>query len=399
MGLMEDASREFQFTYQEHVFRLRARTAEIQKQWIAHLLQYLRTLRYDEMIHSSFLTEIAPADTHKVYAFVQEGSMVISKADVLVASYDFPAQASENNQSARVKFKAAAGLAVRVQGKTREWSVVAVDEDESRAQIQMSGSAMKKWVDIDQLEAIDDMPEPEPEPQTSQTMADAVAMKVKLAHETMDAAPLMIVMNQLTDLQNGFDVDAESLSTDPTLEFQFLLKGQPKRFRVDNIETQRKWMHELQQEVAAATEGQDDAVSIIYKLLTPALEQLPVKDEDIHYILFFQNKDALALNDAEAEAAEAERAGFGAESLGDAALTAAYAEDMTPISEWLHSLGIRKYEEYARLMEEENELEMEDLQYLTEANLEEMGITAVGPRNRIMRCATDACTTVISKVC
>ena len=37
------------------------------------------------------------------------------------------------------------------------------------------------------------------------------------------------------------------------------------------------------------------------------------------------------------------------------------------------------------MMEEENELEMEDLQYLTEANLEEIGITAVGPRNRIMR--------------
>lgn len=117
------------------------------------------------------------------------------------------------------------------------------------------------------------------------------------------------------------------------------------------LSLQRKWMHELQQEVAAAVDMQDDAVSIIYKLLAPALEQLPVKDEDIHYILFFQKQDALALQGAEAEAAEAEKHGFGAESLGDAALTAAYAEDMTPIAEWLHSLGIRKYEEYARMME------------------------------------------------
>ena len=37
---------------------------------------------------------------------------------------------------------------------------------------------------------------------------------------------------------------------------------------------------------------------------------------------------ALALNDAEAEAAEMEKAGFGSEALGEAALTAAYTEDM-----------------------------------------------------------------------
>ena len=40
--------------------------------------------------------------------------------------------------------------------------------------------------------------------------------------------------------------------------------------------------------------------------------------------------------------------------------------------------GIRKFEEYASVMEQDNELEMEDLQYVSEKNLMEMGITAIG---------------------
>lgn len=47
------------------------------------------------------------------------------------------------------------------------------------------------------------MPEPEPEGPGSPAfdVADIMAMKVKLANETMDAAPLQVVMNQLADLQ------------------------------------------------------------------------------------------------------------------------------------------------------------------------------------------------------
>ena len=93
------------------MFRLRARTAEIQNQWITHLVQYLRHLRYNEMIHSSFLTEITPERNSKIYAYVQEGSMVISRADIEVASYDFPAPIKEPAPApGAISFKAAAGM-------------------------------------------------------------------------------------------------------------------------------------------------------------------------------------------------------------------------------------------------------------------------------------------------
>jgi hypothetical protein len=391
MGLMEDAKREFQFTYQEHVFRLRARTEEIKNAWLTHLQQRLRNLHYEDMIHSSFLIEVAAikkygrdiTHSNKVFAYVQEGNMVVSKADTDVVSFDFPAVATvKAEMSQRASFEPVEGGLVKMKGKDKIWNVLQVGA--GRAQIQMVDSQMKKWAEFDQLESN----EPEPEPPMAAPQGSpqaAMELKVQLAHETMAAAPQMILMSQLIDLQNGFDMDAEALSDDPKLEFQFIFKVEPRRFRVEDIDTQRKWMHELQQEVAAAVDLQDDAVAIIYKQLEPALASLPVKDEDIHYILFFQKKDALALQGAEAEAAALEKASFGIDSLGDAALTAGYTEDMSPVAEWLHSLGIRKYEEYAKLMEDEHELEVEDLQYLTEANLEEVGITAVGPRNRIMR--------------
>ena len=37
-------------------------------------------------------------------------------------------------------------------------------------------------------------------------------------------------------------MDAESFSEDPNVEFQFLLKGKPKRFRVADIDTQVRFM-------------------------------------------------------------------------------------------------------------------------------------------------------------
>ena len=367
-GLVQDPKRELQFQHQDHVFRLRAETPELQQKWLAHLSQYVKNVSKSEYIYGSAVECVEEGGSTQAFAYLTDGALVLCVSPISIASLDFPKTDRPGAAPARPATQIAVGKKVRMAGKAKNWTVVKVVEQ--RAQIQMEGSAMKKWAEFDQLTELTE---------GDKAVSDGTEAPEGEAAEVQAATPKEYPMSHVTELQTGFDDAAAALSADASLEFQFLLFNKPSRFRVREVELQFKWMQTLEQEIAAASAMKDDAVTILHQLLSPQLVEAPVVDEDIHYILFFTSE-------GETEQDQLEKASFRVESTSrDAHLTAAYEDEFSPIGQWLSSLGIAKSQEYGKLMEVEHEMEMEDIPHLTEANLVDMGITAVGPRNRILR--------------
>eukprot|EP01048_Picozoa_sp_COSAG05_P001559 COSAG05_NODE_53_length_23772_cov_13.856630_12_plen_1197_part_00 len=360
-AMILDSTRELQFSFQGHTFRLRTETSELRDKWFSHLKAFLQQISSADIIYSSMVECAGSSSFPNAFAHLQDGSMLVCSTPVSVNSLDF--QASEpSGDEPKITGELVAGLKVRMAGKAKAWTVL--QSKEGRVQIQMEGSAVKKWAEKDQL-----------------TAWGGGQVNGGFSGASVDGeggAPKQIPMGHVTDLQDGFDDEAGPLSVDPKLEFQFILFNKPQRFRVKDAETKRKWLTSLDQELAAASASKDDAVTMLHNLLSPALEQAPLVDEDIHYILYYSDEKGLTAQDP------SEKASFSVDSK-DTGVSAAYEDELSPIGKWLGSLGIRKSQEYAQLMEVQHELEMEDLQHLTEANLVEIGITAVGPRNRILR--------------
>jgi hypothetical protein len=376
-AMILDSARELQFAFQGHVFRLRTETPELRDKWFAHLQQYLQQISSADIIYSSAVETVGPSALPHSFAYLVDGSMVVSSTCVSVASFDSqpPSTTAQRGGPPKLSVALGAGMQVRMAGKAKAWTVLQTRDQ--RAQIQMEGSAMKKWAEVDQLtalgsggsehsSAISGSAEPEPESRGSDI-----------------PTPKQLPMSHVTDVQDGFDDEAAALSINPKLEFQFILFNKPQRFRVESPEVKRKWMKVLDQELAAASASKDDAVTILHNLLSPALTQAPLVDEDIHYILFYNDDASLTEQD------RLEKASFGSpEPVEEGVPTPREGDDeyeSSPLSQWLGSLGIDGSQEYAQLMEVQHEIEMADLLHLTEANLIEMGIDAVGPRNRILR--------------
>ena len=189
-------------------------------------------------------------------------------------------------------------MKVRLAGKAKNWTVVKVLD--GRAQIQMEGSAMKKWAEFDQLSELTD---------GEATQSDGTADATGSAAEIALATPKEYPMSHVTELRQGFDPTGAALSTNSKLEFQFLLFNKPNRFRVSEVDVCVKWLQTLEQEVAAANTMKDDAVMMVHQLLSQHLEEAPLVDEDIHYILFFQ-RDL-----DEDEESETEKASFRVENM------------------------------------------------------------------------------------
>jgi hypothetical protein len=370
-GLVQDPKREFQFQHHDHLFRLRAETPELRQKWLAHLTKLVTNVSKSQYIFGSVVhcVEEESAAGSRSFAYLKDGALVLCPAPLSIASLDFPPSAGGAAAAQPVQASTiTAGMKVRMAGKAKNWTVIKVLD--GRAQIQMDGSAMKKWAEFDQLSELSD---------GEASQSDGTVATGGVEEEIAAATPKEYPMSHVTELQDGFDDGASALSTNVKLEFQFLLFNKPSRFRVEDVEVQLKWLQTLEQEVAAAAATKDDAVTMVHQLLSSHLDQAPLVDEDIHYILFFQRE-------GEEEEDETEKASFRVENTAkDAHMTAAYEDEFSPIGQWLSSLGIAKSQEYGKLMEITHEMEMEDIPHLTEKNLEDIGITAVGPRNRILR--------------
>jgi hypothetical protein len=320
-------------------------------------------------IYGSVVQSVGAEQASRSFAYLRDGALVVCPAPLPISSLDFPPSGGGAARAAPVQASAIEqGMTVRMDGKAKPYTVVKVVG--GRVQLQMEGSTMTKWAEFDQLSELS---------AAEKSQSDGTATPGGIEEEIAAAEPKEYPMSHVTELQEGFDDDAVALSVDARREFQFLLFTKPSRFRVEDVEVQLKWMQILEQEVAAAAATKDDAVTMVHQLLSTHLTQAPLVDEDIHYILFFQREGA-------EEEDEEEKASFRVENTArDAHMTAAYEDEFSPIGQWLSSLGIAKSQEYGKLMEITHELEMEDIPHLTEKNLEDMGITAVGPRNRILR--------------
>jgi hypothetical protein len=88
-----DSTRELQFAFQGHVFRLRTETSELRDQWFDHLEHYLQSIRAADIIFSSPV-EMVDGSAPNAFAYLQDGSMVMSSTPIAVDSLDEQAGAA-----------------------------------------------------------------------------------------------------------------------------------------------------------------------------------------------------------------------------------------------------------------------------------------------------------------
>jgi len=237
-------------------------------------------------------------------------------------------------------------------------------------------------------------------------------------------SPIEVAMDGIREVQSGYDDAGRAFSLNEEAEFQMSMQvGETRRFRTRTRKEQDEWMAALRGELAAAVENRDDPVYILHTLMTPLMEEAPLVDEDVHFVLFthdesklgrqrsdsggmqrFPSVDAPALPKGmppvpkptvpkpskpkpgqTAEEHEAQRVGIG-EQLIEMHRTAEQDDVAVPRSEvelWCKSLGIKRWQHYGRLLTDK-QMEMADVPFFTEEVLKDLGVKAMGPRNRML---------------
>lgn len=241
---------------------------------------------------------------------------------------------------------------------------------------------------------------------------------------TVDA-PISVAMEGIREVQEGFDEAGRSYSINEPTEFQIAMQsGATRRFRTRTRKEQEDWMYTLRNELAAAKESRDDPVQILDTLLSPLMEEAPLVDEDVHFVLFTHDAQVAQSGDGSgasveavaghpmpkgmppipkpsvpkprgpkpgAESAESAEAADRYTCVGDQLIKMArqlqdeHKREVpgTEIELWLKSLGIKRWQHWGAVLNEK-EMEMADVPFFTEETLVDIGISAMGPRIRML---------------
>jgi hypothetical protein len=236
---------------------------------------------------------------------------------------------------------------------------------------------------------------------------------------TVDA-PIEVAMDGIREVQEGFDEAGHGFSINEPTEFQIAMQvGQTRRFRTRTRKEQEDWMYTVRNELVAAKESRDDPVQILDTLLSPLIDEAPLVDEDVHFVLFTHDTKGIGESSDAAGDAKAgpplpkgmppipkpsvpkprgpkpgETAAEVADNysgVGDQLIVMArQLQDehkrevpATEIELWLKSLGIKRWQHWGRVLNEKG-MEMADVPFFTEETLVDFGIVAMGPRIRML---------------
>jgi hypothetical protein len=127
--------------------------------------------------------------------------------------------------------------------------------------------------------------------------------------------PSELGIEEIREVQSGFDEAGAHFSANEATEFQVnpvagggQAQGQVVRFRARTRAEMLDWLVTTRKEVTNAVEQRDDPVRIIHSLLQPLLQEAPLVDEDVHFVLFEHREKS---EDAVAAALEEDEGGGG----------------------------------------------------------------------------------------
>eukprot|EP01048_Picozoa_sp_COSAG05_P019446 COSAG05_NODE_3047_length_2386_cov_12.635010_2_plen_423_part_01 len=231
-----------------------------------------------------------------------------------------------------------------------------------------------------------------------------------------------MAIEDVREVQAGFDEAGRHFSLNDATEFQMVSSaGKAARFRTRTRQELLDWLSTLRAELTVAAEERDDPVHIIHTLLKPLLEESPLVDEDVHFVLFehdHQDLDGPGRGGEDGDTTLGGRAlpkgmppiPTGAMNMADAGAALVFASKVakmrqpmfaeelmrmhrqisgtqtvpsTDLQIWMKSLGIAKWAEYSGLLEQKD-FSIVDVPYFTDESLRELGIAAIGPRNRML---------------
>ena len=378
-----------QFRWQDRVFRFRTSHGSLCEKWSAVLKEALRSLKSSALMHQGRVAMVgADGVSKEVWASLTHTPKPGEAQEVQSSLWCYPtvAPGSVGLSDTEAEPPAAAGDALWGQPAPLHSRAVELDIP--------SPEELYKAFDI--------VP-PTPEP-------PAPILTVE--------SPVEVAMNGIREVQDGFDETGFGFSVNEATEFQIAMQaGETRRFRTRTRKEQEDWMHTVRGELAAAKESRDDPVHILHTLLSPLMDEAPLVDEDVHFVLFThddkavsEDKPAGGADAAELpkgmppipkpsvpkprgpklgetpEAAAENYIGVGDQLLAmDRALLAAHKRVMpsTELELWLKSLSIRQWQKYGKIFTEKG-MEMADVPFFTDEVLKDIGIAAMGPRLRML---------------